>query len=286
VPWGPAIPNYYPSVIDPEIFWRAQGVLEGRNVLKVRGREGKDVANLFTGLLWCADDGAVLEYKNTTAGKYLNSKNANNGKAKGNGFKYDIFETEVLRFLKDELTLESPDTSKKRMQVEALQAEIGACTARIERAMTSMATCDDEDVHANLAEVLAQMTKQKKALQQQLDKAKAEAEQDTSKELRETRNLIKVCFDCNRVAEVSPGPAMQVGGVADYRAQLKNKLRGLLSEVWVSIRAEGWRRKTATVEFHFKQGTVRALEIRVEPDGVTAEPLLGSGLKYRGRCLA
>jgi len=286
VPSGNPVQGYYPEVITPEIFWRAQGLLNGRNVLKIRGREGKEVANLFTGLLWCAEDGSPMQYKKTTAGKYLDSERAFNGEIRGNGFLYPIFEKEVLAFLAGDLTLERRDKGPKLAKVDALDAELKACEIRLKRTVATMAACDDEDVHASLAEVLATQTQQKKALQHQLDRAKADAEGDSAKDMESLKNLIGVCMECNSaLREGHTSKLVDIRGVedvGDVRAQIKNKLRLLVSEVWVSVKAEGWRRKTCTVEIHFRQGGVKALEIRTEPGGkVTSEPLMGSGLKKR-----
>ena len=48
-PIGKPIPDYYPAVIEAELFYRVQAALKSRRLM--RGRTGKLVANLFTGLL-------------------------------------------------------------------------------------------------------------------------------------------------------------------------------------------------------------------------------------------
>lgn len=298
---GEAIPDYYPQVIDPETFWRAQGMLESRNVLKVRGQEGKGVANLFTGLLWCAEDGSSMQYKHTTAGKYLNSENAHNGKAKGNGFKYPIFEESVLIFLKDYISPESDNKTARTKEREALEAELSACDARLKRTQVRMATTDDADVHAAMAEVLAQQIRQRKALQLSLDRARAEEQANPREELTATKSVILAYYEAMERAEY--GGMMDALKKAtgkkltpeikalereiraeqwgDFRAQIKNKLRALITEIWVLVRAEGWRSKTALVEIYFKDGSVKALSIHVDPAGdVTNTPIKPMDLEH------
>jgi DNA invertase Pin-like site-specific DNA recombinase len=299
---GAAVPDYYPQIIDPETFWRAQGMLDGRNVLKVRGREGKGVANLFTGLLWDASDGSPMQYKNTTAGKYLNSENAHNGITKGNGFKYPIFEESVLMFLKGYISLESEDKTAHTKEREALQAKLSACEARLKRTQATMATADDPDVYAAMAEVLAQQTRQRKALQLSLDRAKAEEQANPRGELKATKSVILAYYEALEREEKLGGmldalkkatgkkhtpetkaleAKIRAEHWGDFRAQIKNKLRALITEIWVLVRAEGWRSKTALVEIHFKDGSVKALAIHVDPAGdITNMPIKSLDLKH------
>ncbi len=299
---GDCVPDYYPQVIDLETFWRAQGILESRNVLKVRGREGKGVANLFTGLLWCAEDGSSMQYKYTTAGKYLNSENAHNGKAKGNGFKYPIFEESVLMFLKDYISLESDDKTARTKEREALEARLSACDARLKRTQVTMATTDDADVHAAMAEVLAQQTRQRKALQLSLDRAKAEEQANPREELKAAKSVILAYYEAMEREEKLGGmldalkkatrkkhtpetkaleAKIRAEHWGDLRAHIKIKLRALITEIWVLVRAEGWRSKTALVEIYFKEGSVKALSIHIDPAGdVTNTPIKPMDLKH------
>jgi hypothetical protein len=298
---GAPIPDYYPEVIDPETFWRAQGVLQARSTLKIRGREGRNVANLFTGLMRDATDGSPMLYKHTTAGRYIDSERAWNGEKRGNGFRYRIFEESLLIFLRDDLTLGAADTSARRREREALEAELCACEARLRRTVATMVACDDADVHASLSEVLAQQTRQKKALQEQVERARGEERLDQAAGLQATKSVIVAYYHAREKEEVFGGllddlkretgkkPTPEIREIedrfrarhwGDLRSQIKNKIRGLIAEIWVLVKAEGWRRKTALVELHFRQGAVKALEITVDPSGeVTRWVIEPPGLK-------
>jgi DNA invertase Pin-like site-specific DNA recombinase len=299
---GNPVTGFYPRAVDDETFWRAQGMLNGRLNHNIRGREGFDTANLFTGLLWDAVTGSPVIYRNTTAGKYLNSESAVFGKAVACGFKYGIFEESFLMFVKNNLSLDTQDKGSKTAHREAIEAELTACESRLKRTQATMATTDDADVHASLAEVLAQQTKQLKSLQSQLDRAKADEQADPKEDLKVTKSVILAYYEaldwqeklggmmdavkkevpCDRVKEAKPLEAkLRAEHWGDFRAQLKNKLRALVSVVWVLVEAKGWRTKMATVEVHFKDDGVRAFTIHVDPAGdVTNTPIEVPDLKH------
>jgi DNA invertase Pin-like site-specific DNA recombinase len=299
---GKAIQSYYPAVIDAQTFWRAQGIVDGRKRLNIRGREGKGTPNLLTGMAWDAKTGSPMLYKNTTAGKYLDSANAYAGKAPACGFRYEIFEESLLMILKEGITLESNDKDTAAANREALEAELGACEARLKRTQATMATADDPDVHASLAEVLAQQVQQRKALQAQLNEAKAEERSDPKEDLKATKSIILQYYEAlerektlgglmdglKREAKKKPTPEMKeleakIRGEnwGDFRAQLKTKIRSLITEIWILVKAEGWRSKTAFVDIHFKDGGVRTFSIHVDPAGdVTNTPMDALDLKH------
>jgi len=290
LPVGSPILNHYPEVIDPETFWRAQGIIDGRKQLAIRGREGKDTANLFTGLTWCARTGSRMLFKNT-AGKYLVSADAIGGKVKAVGFKYPIFEESVLLFLKNNLSLQSNSTNTAANRREATEAELASCEKRMTRTQATMASADDA-LYASLAEVLATQTKQKTALTEALNKVKAEEACDPQDDLRATQSFIVSYFEAVNAQDALGAlmdetklaskvkPTAEVKALeekiraehwGDLRAQIKSKLRALLSEIWVKVTADGWRTKTALVEMHFRNDGVKAVRIHTDREGTTTQ---------------
>ena len=243
-------------------------------------------------------------YQQTTAGKYLNSENAIAGKVKGNGFPYEVFEESVLMFLKDHITLTDRDTSATTKAREALEAELNAAQVRLKRTQSTMASTDDDEVYASLVEVLAHSTKQVKSLALSLEHAKAAECFDPRQDLTETKTFLEKYYEAinardymGRImdavkseSEVEPTPEIDEveAGIrarlwGDFRNQIKAKLRQLITEIWVQIRRDGWRQKTALAEIHFREGGKSACEIRIDhayTGDTTLTPMIGLDLKY------
>lgn len=93
------IPGYYPAVVDEALFHRAQQSLKDRRNIKMAGRRGELITNLFTGLLKCAKCGGPLHYRNHRYG-YLRCANAAIGICdETSGWRYDEFEHAFLTFV-------------------------------------------------------------------------------------------------------------------------------------------------------------------------------------------
>ena len=73
-PIGKPIPDYYPAVVEAELFYRVQAALKSRRLM--RGRTGKSVANLFTGLLHDARDHGTLTMINKDGRQLVSAKAA------------------------------------------------------------------------------------------------------------------------------------------------------------------------------------------------------------------
>jgi hypothetical protein len=127
-PVGDPIKNYFPRIIDDDLFYRAQQARrERRN--NGSGRKGKYVTNLFSGLATClychspmmvADKGPLPK-----GGKFLVCEGARRGRGcVTTGWRYDQFESSFLAFVeKIELPrLVREDDSEKKVLDDAIQA--------------------------------------------------------------------------------------------------------------------------------------------------------------------
>ena len=63
MPSGEPVLNYYPKVIDEDLFYLAQASIDGRTS-KHNGRKGNTNTNLFTGLMYCNNCGTKMSVKN------------------------------------------------------------------------------------------------------------------------------------------------------------------------------------------------------------------------------
>lgn len=107
---GAVIPNYFPPVVDEQLYLMVQA---GRSQRRVggAGRKGQFVSNLFSGLARCAYCGAQMHFINKgqgpKGGVYLTCDNARRGLGCDNvAWRYDDFESSFLTFV-EEIDLES-----------------------------------------------------------------------------------------------------------------------------------------------------------------------------------
>src|SRR5262249_40247836 len=63
VPVGEPIKNYFPAIVEPDLFHRAQSARADRR-LAGRGRKGKYVTNLFSGMSTCFSCGSHMAFEN------------------------------------------------------------------------------------------------------------------------------------------------------------------------------------------------------------------------------
>jgi DNA invertase Pin-like site-specific DNA recombinase len=135
---GEEVENYYPVVIDPELFHR----VANRSHLRtnpVRGRQGKVLTNLFTGLVYCWWCKATMTHVNKgvppKGGKYLVCSSAHRGKGcRFRSWPYDDFEVRVLVKLKEVDYGELLGGASVTEQVRAVRSEIAAALSSIDAA--------------------------------------------------------------------------------------------------------------------------------------------------------
>lgn len=143
---GEPVQDYFPAVIDEELFYRAhhsrsQRQYNGAGV----GRKGATYTNLFSSLATCAYCGASMKYDNKGSGpkgnRYLIcSKSARPYNCIGKRWRYHDFETSFLAFVSeiDLATLLDPedrqrDQKQVGQKVTSLQGELGSVSALMDK---------------------------------------------------------------------------------------------------------------------------------------------------------
>jgi len=99
---GEPIRDYYPTIVDPEVFHKVQAILATHAHFK--GARNEKISNLFTGLAFCSHDGTPCIYQATKSSKstvthaYLRSYDSRIKKTGQRilGWRYDDFEMEFL----------------------------------------------------------------------------------------------------------------------------------------------------------------------------------------------
>jgi DNA invertase Pin-like site-specific DNA recombinase len=142
-PDGPPIKNYFPPIIEEDLFYRAQ---KGRSDRRThgRGRKGQHLTNLFSGIAKCAYCRSSMVFENKglppKGGTFLVCSAAKSGLAcVTTGWRYEHFETSFLAFV-DQLDLPTlvanENSHRKELEdkIQALQGEQLAMRAEMEKA--------------------------------------------------------------------------------------------------------------------------------------------------------
>jgi DNA invertase Pin-like site-specific DNA recombinase len=135
VPVGDPIVDYFPAVVEEDVFFRAQKARSSRNRKAAAdrkgqtaaGRKGKNVSNLFSGLANCGYCRGRMHYLNKGAGPkggtflVCDTANRNAGCTVGL-WRYDNFETSFLTFVEEldlaPLALDT-EAAAKKLKLEA-----------------------------------------------------------------------------------------------------------------------------------------------------------------------
>jgi len=105
VPLGTVIYDYYPAVVNEQIFTNAHAAMQRRKTA-TKGRKGSNFGNIFTGLMYCKHCGEKMQYRDrgdtTKGGKYLICRAKISGVGcKSPEWKVDELETLIFRHLKE-----------------------------------------------------------------------------------------------------------------------------------------------------------------------------------------
>lgn len=112
--------NYYPSIINENIFYQVSALMNSPSLGTRRGRRTEDEANLFTGLLRCWHCGASMRFfreSKSVKQRYIRCNNSlSRAGCDVSGVNYEFFEKEFLAALfldQDETLVEIRDSRKE-----------------------------------------------------------------------------------------------------------------------------------------------------------------------------
>jgi DNA-binding CsgD family transcriptional regulator len=122
---GTTIPNFYPPVIEEKIFKAAQEARQ-RNLASGRGRKGRLITNLFSGLPTCSYCGSQVKFHSNGQAKSLICRTVlEGGDCYRFGWSYKNFENSLFEFLDN-----SKVDKKFSEQLQYLQAGIQSQSER------------------------------------------------------------------------------------------------------------------------------------------------------------
>jgi DNA invertase Pin-like site-specific DNA recombinase len=261
---GEPIKGYFPAVVSEDLFYQVQAGMKAR--FRVLGRPGEFETNLFTGIVWHAEDKTTMSVHTfrqaTTPGgetrpyRYLTSGATANGSArrgKGLSFPYPPFEQAVLQALSE---LTPADVLGAEEEGDEREAEIADLTGkllvldhRIQDAEQKASDPDEEtpEVYVGLLKTLH---KTKKETVRRLEELKADAATCKAVNLGEVQSLLGLL-----------GSVMG-DELKEVRRKLKGKVRSVVSEIWVHITRVTHMTRVAQVQIHLRNGTIKKLVIQ------------------------
>lgn len=213
VPDGEPIPDYFPAVVEQELFNQVQAIFARRAALPGHGGGvNRRVANLFGGgLARCARCDATMVYVNKgptpRGGEYLQCDKARRGLGCANKklIRYGWLEPLLLHFTKGlEPTMLLPDAEERKAREvaarharqQAMDGEHSQVSKQIENLTESIARTPDKAVRKTLEQKLATVLKRQEELEVELAEIAAEtAEQSSTPEavagqIRDIEDLI------------------------------------------------------------------------------------------------
>jgi DNA invertase Pin-like site-specific DNA recombinase len=239
-PVGDPIKDYYPRVIEDDLFYAAQSAIKKNSVQ--RGRKGNKVTNLFTGLVKDSTGASMTVVMKDDL--RLVSYEATRGRGQFISFPYEPFEVGILRWLK-ELRAEDVVTANMNVadQLAASQGRLNQVTDRIAKIKRRLKTDDDIEP---LIDVLTDLERDRKQLASEVETIKEKL--STSDDLGPTQDLIRI-MDTTEDREV-------------LRQRIKARIRDLISCMLVVVRVDGQTR-SALVEITLITGVKRWVAMRV-----------------------
>lgn len=284
---GQPIKNYFPSVISEDLFYQVQTGMKSR--FRVLGRPGEFETNLFTGIVYHAEDRTTMSVHTfrqaTTPGgetrpyRYLTSGATANGstrRGKGLSFPYYPFEQAVLQALSE---LTPADVLGAEGEGDEREAEIADLTGKLvvmdhriqdSEQKASDPAEEDPEVYVSLLKTL---NRKKKDTVRRLEELKADAASCKAVNLGEVQSLLGLLS------------SVQAEELKEVRRKLKAKVRSVVTEIWVHITRVNHMQRIAQVQIHLRNG-IRKHVVVQHCSGLRSKKAkiqLASGTKAKAR---
>jgi DNA invertase Pin-like site-specific DNA recombinase len=254
-PASEPIQGYYPALLSEGEFHKLQQTQKGRR--HKCGPVGKQVANLFTGLIKDAKDNSPMVII-TKRAKYLVSHAGMRG-YKGSqyaAFRYPAFEMSFLKWLSELKAADlGGDTQATDQEADLLDAQARHSTMTAKIAKIKAKLIDDDSHLDALVEVLRECETNRKALSAEIERLTAAIATPATGTLAETQGLIATL-------QASEGDELVA-----IRTRIKQRISELVSEVFVRIVAIDRFTRVCIVQAHLSTGGVKKFKVLAEKGG-------------------
>ncbi len=251
VPVGEPIADYFPRIVSDADFYKAGEQMASRR--NSQGRIGKNVTNLFTGIIHNAVDNATMVVIDKGNGPRLISSAAHRGEpGKDNrAVSYAPIELAILTFC-SELKASTLQPSKAKVNdledsVAATRGKIGDLTRRIKAIQAKMEK-DDLGSIDMLVETVHKLNASLVEESQKLKRLEGELGVSKGGSIAETQTLIGLL-------EETKGEALY-----HLRLRLRDKIRSLFDDFRVTISVKGMTRH-ASIAVHKNGSAIRVIHV-------------------------
>jgi hypothetical protein len=238
-PTGRPVAGYYPAIVSESDFHKAKTALAARKNQK--GPRGQHIRNLFTGILRDARDGCSMVTV-TESDKCKSVRLVSSGAQRGKPgsdyrtFPYPALEAAFLRLAKD---LRAADVlpangTSVEDEIAALTGRLSELEYRLDRVRTNLKAGGDFDAGLQL---LRDLEQDKAKVAEELEKTRSLAATNEAEALGEVKSLVDLLADAS-------GDDLLL-----LRAKIKQRIRELVSEMWIVIVSRGWTRLAALQVF-------------------------------------
>jgi DNA invertase Pin-like site-specific DNA recombinase len=233
-PIGEPISEYFPLIVDKDIFYRVQEQVKS-NIHK-GGRNGK-VNNLFTYLAkcgYCGSSMATIDKGSAPKGaQYLVCDRARRKSIDccSASIRYDEFERLILTHCKglqpQDILTENDETASTllRGELDGLTGELNSTNAEIENIADSVSTTPDKRVRTMLEKRMAERFDKRDALKQQMDHLKQQID-TLSRSFEDTQLTLDSLKEL--MAFLSTAETKKV---IEVRLKLRNEIRKLIRRI-------------------------------------------------------
>lgn len=248
--------NYFPPIIDSKTWTRLRALRTNRR--SQRGRKGKEVANLFSGIMFNAKDRQPLQriIKNHPR---LVSSSFRNGLANGDtiSIPYEPIEQAILCFLRNKLNLKDLYTVApiEDTKVENLENEMFEIDAKLKQ-IQDVINKNNGMSFGSVLEVMVALEKRKKDIEKEIQNEQANQPDKSfdSANLDDLKALIKVIQKNNTDTE-------------SIRTRLKSKIRNLIKDIYVVVLGKKKsKHKQAIIQIIFRSGGEKIYSVSMYKD--------------------
>lgn len=233
-PIGETIPDYFPAVIDKDVFYRVQEQFRQNN--HKGGRTGK-VNNLFSYIAKCGYCGSSMAFIDKgpapKGGKYLVCDRARRKSIDccSVSMRYDEIERLILTYCKGlrpkDILTENDDTAITLLkgELDGKAGELNSIIAEIENIADSFSTTPDNRVRAMLEKQMTERFDKRDSLKQQMDNLKQQID-TLSRSFEDTQltlDSVKELMAFLSTAETKK--------LVEARLKLRNEIRKLISKI-------------------------------------------------------
>lgn len=233
---GEPIRDYFPAVIDTELFYRAHHAKAQRQ-RNGAGRKGKGFSNLFSGLATCAYCGTSMTYDNKGGGpkgnQYLVCTNSKRRLGcQGKRWKYSDFETSFLAFVTEidfadivETDERSSAQDQLNQRLASLEGELESVTALMDKAFALLETgAPPEFVSSKLQE----MQLRRESLVESIAASRAMLEEMRSGQHRAAESRDEIQSLVNRLRDANDPDLFEL------RAKIASHLKAMIETLTVA----------------------------------------------------